>query len=108
MPISKKRRSQLKDIAVRITQGRILTSSMVPENLIHMVFMPLIFMKKTELGKLAKQSAILFADYEKDAGSGRTINGFPIFFKFNILTQEEHIIVVRYVKAIGAAVEKIR
>lgn len=81
---------ELKQLAMDIADGKVFTSSHVPDHdqrLIPSIFMPLMFMgpeKAKEMGDVT-----LIYEYFDKAGP-RSINGYPMFFSMTALKREEH------------------
>lgn len=92
---------ELKEIAVGIVEGNIFSSLSIPpgeaDNLIHLIFMPLIFLTDEQREELiAKKPAVIFA-HLKDAGP-RAVNGYPIFMNMEVLGREEADQLVKYME----------
>lgn len=80
---------ELKQIAIDFCEGKIFTSAHL-NNLqnIGMVFMPLLLGAAQQMTEEERNNIGLIYEYYSEAGP-RSINGYPIFFSFRILTKEE-------------------
>lgn len=80
---------ELYDIAIGIKAGTIFTDRHV-ENKQDMsyIFMPLGLMNKKQLKELGESDIGMIYEHIDNAGP-RSINGYPGFFSFQILTMEE-------------------
>lgn len=79
--------AELKQLAIDVFHGRVLTSQQVPDNLLSSVFMILALSDREQLLAALKDAAFIYADL-KDAGP-RSINGFPIFLCYTPLYKNE-------------------
>lgn len=100
---------ELKTIARDLLAGTIFTDRHLREHdsdLLGNIFMPLLFMKHEDSVAMAKTAPGLIFEYISKAGS-RSINGYPIFFSFATLSQEQTKRVFAYMNAIEAAMAAI-
>ena len=87
---------ELKTLALDISEGKVFGSWMLPpdqaENLMPVVFMPL------ALGAAEKiQEVDLWGIYEYvDKATRRTVNGYPLFTSFKMLTQDDCVTLNKY------------
>ncbi|GAH55011.1 unnamed protein product [marine sediment metagenome] len=80
---------ELKQIAVDLFHGKLFTDRHLQrvEDLT-MVFMPFIFMAAKDIRKLKKDPPGMIFEYRDKAGS-RSVNGMPMFFSCQMLTQDD-------------------
>jgi hypothetical protein len=71
-----------------------------------MIFMTLKFMDHEELKKLQEEKPLLIYEYLSEAGP-RSINGYPNFFSFKYLIQEEYDIFIKHYKEIQESMKKL-
>ena len=85
-------KSALKTIAMDIVDSKIFTSWMVPEdgpgNVMGMVFMPALFMEVEDREGMIDEGIVKFYEYY-DKAAPRSINGLPMFWSMQTLTQVE-------------------
>ena len=82
---------EIKDLALGVYKGEIFTSAQIRkgyENMLHLIFMPLVFMKPEQLDELKEQGAYLFYANMSDAGP-TSCNGYPSFFSMGYLDKDD-------------------
>lgn len=80
--------ADLRALARDISEYRIVVSTMVPDDLIPSVFMPLSFMSREDFDKLLARDVVMFFEYVDKAGPV-AVNGFPMFMSMQMLTGDE-------------------
>lgn len=92
-------REELKTLAIDIAEGRVFHDRLLGDDkgMLASVFMPLMLMDKAQIDALAVLKPVFFYEYYSEAGP-RSVNGFPIFFSFSYLNQEELAIVSKSIK----------
>lgn len=88
-----KTHEELRQLAVDIVSGLVFTSAhfrddVELENLLQMVFMPLIFMSKEDIEELRANDIHIIYEYYSKAGP-RGINGKPIFMSCGMLDRKD-------------------
>lgn len=98
----------LKELAFDIYAGRALLGSQVPPELVKVVFLPLYFMDKEQwkelVADLGKGGDIVG---RMDDALSRSINGYPIFARFSVLSTEERKKVHRYIEAFKTLYDEV-
>lgn len=91
-----KSNEEIKKLAVDIAEGKVFTSAQI-ENVedYPMIFLPLILGALKDKSKEDLQKIGLMYEYI-DKAMPRSINGYPIFSSFNLLSQEEFKILNAY------------
>ena len=97
---------ELKQIAIDLFSGKIFTDRHLnsPEELAHH-FMPLVFMKETNLKKLSKKVDFIYEYMDKAMPMG--CNGKPIFMSLQYLTKPETKKMLLYHEKLKTAVKKL-
>lgn len=100
---------ELKTLAMDILQGRVFTSSQVPEgyaDLLPQIFMPLMFMEEEQREAFLKEEPyLLYAPMKEAFPTG--VNGFPMFGSMAYLTKEDTIKVDKYIQAYNEAIAAV-
>lgn len=86
-----------KALAREWCEGRVLFSTHVPEDIMSMVFMPLIFLTDEQRQSMIEEKVYAFYGKMADAGP-RGINGYPIFWNMFTIKEEDFLMVERYAK----------
>lgn len=104
-----KTNAELKQLAVDMRAGRIFTSAQIenPANNLKSAFMVLALMDQKQLDDLKAEKPGLFFEY-MDKAAPRSVNGYPCFFSFSILTIPETKKFWRYVKKLEQAEEAVK
>lgn len=89
---------ELKTIARDWVEGRIMFSTQVPQEIMSMVFMPLIFLSDEQREQLIADEVFAFYGKMEDAGP-RGINGYPMFNSMTSVTEKEYEKLQRYAKS---------
>jgi hypothetical protein len=80
---------ELRQLALDIADGKVFTSNHIKDdNMVPMVFTGLMFLTNELREKLIEEKATLIYEYY-DEQCPRSINGYPIFFTFRYLTEDE-------------------
>lgn len=84
---------EVKELAMRMYRGDVFTSDMINpvefDQVLTMIFMPLIFMGKEHIEQCKAQEVTMFWAEMKDAGP-RAINGYPIFTSCSFVKKQDH------------------
>lgn len=83
---------ELRKLAMDIKAGAVFTSGHIPQGEEHMmssVFMPLAFMNEEQHKNLLEKKPGMIYEHLSKAGE-RSVNGYPIFMSFEIVTEEEY------------------
>lgn len=83
---------KIKEVAQGLIQNKYFMSDQLPEHMkdqLHLVFMPLVFMKKDALKKMADWDVVCLYE-ENRLAMPRGINGLPIFPSCSMLTREDY------------------
>lgn len=75
----------LRQLALDYVAGKVYTTQDVPNNLWHMVFIPLFFMQRKDLRGIR----MVYARVGEHKTTGQAINGYPIFFACGALRRAE-------------------
>jgi hypothetical protein len=108
-PYKSKTDEDLKQIALGIFNGQILTDRHLPlgdTNLLFMVFMPLALSGKSLADWMLENKVNLIYGDIKDS-FGRSINGFPVFRSIGFLNEEDNVKMWEKHDKIKAAVEDV-
>lgn len=98
---------EIKKLAEDMYKGLIFTDMHIRNSEdIPMVFQPLIFIHEEQLEELRSGPPGLLYEYMSEAGP-RSINGMPIFWSFNMLSQEDTKKLFEYYNKIKEAIEKV-
>jgi len=92
---------ELREIAKGVTEGTILFDTQVPEDLLPMVFMPLIFMDENQIEFLRGKH--IYGELGHTFPQG--INGYPMFTVIFAISKEEKRKVEQYIKELKAWTE---
>jgi len=93
-PIPRMTSEQITDFVFAYCDNNIITSNNVPDNLLHLIFMPIIFIKNLDTDNLG----IIYANTKLDTTIRQAINGFPIFASCQLMHKDDVPIIVDLVK----------
>jgi len=87
----------LRKLARDAAEGRVFFASQVAEqDVVSMVFMPLLFLSKEDAAKMEQEGVIDVYQYLDQAGP-RCINGYPIFMSMCTITKPDKDKLIQYV-----------
>ncbi len=98
----------LRELAEDIVKERVFVDRYLGQeaNLIHSVFMPLMFLNKKQFREMKRDCGMIYEYYDK---AGRmAINGFPMFFSMRYVHKKDVPIVFKYVKKLKKALEGVK
>lgn len=78
---------ELRALAWKAVEGRVVGAWMVPQDLWSVVFMPIMWMAKKDL--LAHKNDTFYAIVGEDRDLGRAVNGFPIFTSCRFISRAD-------------------
>lgn len=90
-----------KSLAREWCEGRVVFSTHVPEGIINIVFMPLIFLNDEQRQKMIDEKVYAFYGKMEDAGP-TGINGYPIFSRMFLIQEPDFLKVEQYAKEYDA------
>ena len=104
---TKRTPEDLKQIALDLYAGKIFTDRHLdrPEDA-PMVFMPIAFMDEKQREEIIKMKPAMIFEY-MDKSLPRSVNGYPIFGSFQMLSRKETKTVTKMYKEIKEAVDKV-
>jgi len=108
-PYVSKTDKEIKELAMDLFSGRIFIDRQIPkiqEDLVIMVFMPLVFSKK-ELGKWMEKNEIDLIYGKMSDAMPRSINGYPMFHTISFLDKADTVKFFDKHKEISELMEKI-
>jgi len=90
--MTKKKRAERSDadlraLALKWVEGRVVTSQTVPHDLWRLVFIPLAFM--TNPKRELRGVRMIYAILGEDKTTGQQVNGYPIFFSCRTMRAAE-------------------
>jgi len=84
---------QIAQLAKDVYEGKVFGSWMIPENqvknLMRMIFMAAAFLDDEQIQEMKDKDIVELYEYYDQIRTGRSINGFPIFFSHHELTRED-------------------
>lgn len=86
---------ELKALAFKYLDGRVITSQAVPQDLWHSVFMPLMFVKNPKT--FLRGVRMVYAIVGEDHAGGWAVNGWPTFMSMRFLKARDFKKFRRYV-----------
>lgn len=102
---------ELKELALDVFSGRAVTSHQIAhlceergENVMGMVFMPLLMMDKQQFDWLKSNDVAMLYEYMENA-LPRSINGLPCFMAFHTLNAEEYELFATFINELQTTTE---
>jgi len=93
--------AELRQLALDILDGRVFTSQQIGQyervEMILMIFMPLLLMDEHAAKQMAARGPGLIYEHMSKA-LPRTINGYPTFFSFHVLSKPDTVKITSYIK----------
>jgi len=81
--------AEINELVRDLVRERVVHLGMVPEKLLPMVFMPLIYGPFEGATEEQLKQLVVFAIYGKDATTGMSINGWPTFIECRVWYRED-------------------
>ncbi len=82
---------EIKDLALGVYKREIFTSAQIEkgyENMLHLIFMPLVFMKQEQIDEMQEHGVFLFYANMSDACPS-SCNGYPSFLSMGYLDKDD-------------------